>query len=66
MQGTARQMKSWAEFKLAAPALTTSGKDVFELFVERAMVMYVVAEGTPEEHLVRMIWPACKRHVPGG
>ncbi len=37
-----------------------AGEVLFELLLERAMVTYLVAEGTSEEHPVHLTWPAAR------
>ena len=43
-----------------------AGEDLFELTLERAMVTYLVAEGTPEERPVHLTWPADRRRAQAG
>lgn len=39
---------------------------LFELWLERAMFTYLVAEGTPAEHPVHSIWLAPRSHGTSG
>ena len=43
-----------------------AGEVLFELLLERVMLTYLIAEGTPEEQPVHLTWPADRRRAQAG